>query len=154
MYFFQSSVDVELFTLARGRGLTCSSHVAAQHSPTLETDRCHAIAERKWQGDQWCALINKVNGLRAITLDFHSTIVLPFQCSPMQFSLIYWYSSGCDIHDTMVYQTKLAGWRYSTHSICCMHTVNVESYWLPCWHYSKMRGQWPVMTPARHVLEL
>lgn len=46
-YFLHSDVTVELSTLARGTGLASSSHVAVQHSPTLETNQCHAIAERK-----------------------------------------------------------------------------------------------------------
>lgn len=46
MYFFHSDVNVELSTLARGRGLASSLHVAVQHSPTLKTNQCHAIAER------------------------------------------------------------------------------------------------------------
>lgn len=90
MCFILSDVNVELSTLAWGRGLACSSHVAVQHSPTLETNQCHAIAERKWQENRWWALIKRANGLRAITPDFPVNIELPFQHSGMQFSLVAW----------------------------------------------------------------
>lgn len=41
-----ADVSIEAFTLARSGGLSCCSHVTVQLSPTLETNQCHAIAEK------------------------------------------------------------------------------------------------------------
>ena len=73
-----ADVDVEPSTLAQGRGLACSSHAAALHLPTLENNRCHAIAERSQLENRWRVLINRANGHRAIRLDFPIKIRLPF----------------------------------------------------------------------------